>query len=86
MFFHSPSSGKCRRAEGYLAQVLQRRHNHDTFELRTVSVDLRPDLAERFRIEDVPTILVIEDKRVRKRITSVRNCRELESVLRPWLR
>jgi thioredoxin-like negative regulator of GroEL len=86
VFFHSPSSGRCRRAEGYLAQVLQRRRNHRTFDLRTVSVEQRPDLAERFGIEDVPTILVIEDKRIRTRITSVRNCRELEGVLQPWLR
>ncbi len=30
VFFHSASSGRCRRVEGFLAQVLQRRANHDT--------------------------------------------------------
>jgi hypothetical protein len=32
---------------GFLAQVLQRRRNHESFDLVRVSVDERPDLAER---------------------------------------
>lgn len=86
VFFYSPRSGRCRRAEGFLAQVLQRRHNHDTFELLRVSVDQRPDLAERFRIESVPTIVVVDGRRVRGRIVAPGGCRELEEFLRPWLR
>jgi hypothetical protein len=50
-----------------------------------VSVDQRPDLAERFRIESVPTICVVEDRRLRKRIRAPRGCRELERELAPWL-
>ena len=86
VFFYSPVSGRCRRAEGYLAQVLQRRHNHETFDLHRVSVDARPDLAERFRIDVVPTIVVVDGKRVRGRIVSPSGCRELEETLAPWLR
>jgi thioredoxin len=86
VFFFSPVSGRCRRAEGFLAQVLQRRHNHETFDLLRVSVDQRPDLAERFRIDSVPTIVVVEGRRVRKRIVAPNGCRELEELLRPWLK
>jgi len=86
VFFHSPSSGRCRRTEAFLAQVLQRRHNHDTFELVRVSVDRRPDLAERFEVDEVPTVVVIEDRRVRRRLASPRGPRALEEALRPWLR
>ena len=85
IFFYSPVSGGCRRAEAYLAQVLQRRHNHDTFDLRRVSVDARPDLAERFRVESVPTILVVEGRRIRKRVVAPSGCRELEEMLGQWL-
>ena len=53
--------GRCRRVEGFIAQGLQRRHNHESFELVRVSVDRRPDLAEKFRIEQVPTICVAPD-------------------------
>lgn len=84
VFFHSPKSGRCRRVEGFLAQVLQHRSNHETFQLVRVSVDDRPDLAERFRIQAVPTVCVVEGRHLRKRITP-RGCKELERELAPWL-
>ena len=86
VFFYSPLSGRCRRVEGFIAQVLQRRRNHGTFDLVRVSVDGRPDLAEKFRIEQVPTICVIEGRKLRRTIVAPRGCRELEQELEPWLR
>jgi thioredoxin-like negative regulator of GroEL len=86
VFFYSPLSGRCRRAEGFIAQVLQRRRNHETFDLVRVSVERRPDLAEKFRVEQVPTICVVEDRKLRRRIVAPRGCRELERELEPWLR
>jgi thioredoxin-like negative regulator of GroEL len=71
--------------EGYLAQVLQHRHNHGTFLLHAVDVDERSDLAERFRIDEVPTLLVVVDKRVQDRLVHPRGCRQIESMLTPWL-
>lgn len=85
VFFYSPQSGRCRRVEGFLAQALQRRHNHDTFDLVRVAVEQRPDLAKRFRIEAVPTLCIVEGRHLRKRITMPRGCRELERELAPWL-
>ena len=72
--------------EGFIAQVLQRRRNHDTFELVRVPVDRRPDLAEKFGVEQVPTICVVDGRRMRRRIVAPRGCRELERELEPWLR
>jgi thioredoxin-like negative regulator of GroEL len=86
VFFYSPLSGRCRRAEGFIAQVLQRRRNHDTFDLVRVSVDRHPDLAEKFRIEQVPTICVVEGRKLCRTIVAPRGCRELERKLEPWLR
>jgi hypothetical protein len=71
--------------EAFVAQVLQRRRNHETFELVRVSVDERPDLAERFGAETVPTLCVVEGRRLQKRIAAPRGCRELERELAPWL-
>ena len=86
VFFYSPLSGRCRRVEGFIAQVLQRRRNHETFDLVRVSVDRRPDLAKKFRIEQVPTICVVENRKLQRRIVAPRGCRELEDELEPWLR
>ena len=85
VFFYSPQSGRCRRVEGFIAQVLQRRRNHDTFELVRVSVDRRPDLAEKFGIGEVPTICIVEGRKLRRRIVAPRGCKELEHELEPWL-
>jgi len=86
VFFHSKLDGRSRRVEGYTAQVLQRKRNHGTFIVHRVDVDERPDLAERFRINDVPTLLVVTDRRVQARLPLPKGCRDIEAMLRPWLR
>jgi thioredoxin-like negative regulator of GroEL len=85
VIFYSPRSGRCRRVEGFLAQVLQRRRNHLSLDLARVSVERRPDLAERFRVTDVPTLLLIDQRKVQARIVAPKGCRELQHQLSPWL-
>jgi thioredoxin-like negative regulator of GroEL len=85
VFFHSAVSGKCRRVEGYIAQVLQRRRNHDTFKYYAVAREERPDLVEKFGIVQMPTLVVLEEKTVRARLESPRGCRDIETFLAPWL-
>lgn len=86
VFFTSERNGRCRRAEGFLAQVLQRRHNHDTFRVRFVAREKHPDVLERFRIEKTPTLMVVEGRRVRGRLEEPRGCEEIQGFLAPWLR
>jgi thioredoxin-like negative regulator of GroEL len=86
IFFTSSVSGQCRRAEGFLAQVLQRRQNHGTFRLYAVDRDERPDMFRRFDVDDVPTLVVVEGRQVRGRLAKPRGCRAIEAFLAPWLR
>ena len=86
VFFHSSQSGHCRRVEGFLAQVLQRRRNHGTFRLHVVDGDERPDLVRRFEVTELPTLVVVEDRAVKARLACPRGCREIEALLSPWLR
>ena len=86
IFFTSSVSGQCRRVEGFLAQVLQRRRNHSTFRLLVVDEDERPELVERFGVEVFPTLVVVEGRTVRARLEQPRGCREIERLLSPWLR
>ncbi len=85
VFFHSAVSGNCRRVEGFLAQVLQRRRNHETFKLYRVARETRPDLVERFGIETIPTLVVVAGNEVRARLEKPRGCRDIEAFLAPWL-
>ena len=85
LFFHSSASGRCRRVEGFLAQVLQRRSNHDTFRLLRVDADEQHDLVERFKIKAVPTLVVVADKRAQAWLPNPQGCRDIERFLAPWL-
>jgi thioredoxin-like negative regulator of GroEL len=85
VFFYSARSGACRRTEGFLAQVLQRRRNHGTFHLYRVEQEERPDLVERFCVEHLPTLVVVDSKSVAGRLEKPRGCREIERFLAPWL-
>jgi thioredoxin-like negative regulator of GroEL len=86
VFFYSHTSGPSRRAEGFLSQVLQRRQNHDRFNLYRVDVREHAELARQFGIRDLPTLVVVEGKRVEAQLVKPRGCREIERLLRPWLR
>ena len=81
LFFHDQRSGKSRRADGFLAQVLQRRGNHQTFVIHRIDVGQRPDLAQRFKVEATPTLLVVQDKKVQARLESPTGCKDIELLL-----
>ena len=50
-----------------------------------VSADERRDLAERFRIDRVPTLLVADRRVVRGKLVEPRGCEEIQTFLAPWL-
>lgn len=86
LFFYSPTEGHSRRVEAYLAQVLQRRRNHEAFRIRHIDVGERPDLGQRFHVSSLPTLLVVSDQRVRARVDRPRGPKEIKQTLEPWLR
>ena len=86
VFFHQPTCGRCRRTEGFIAQVLQRRSNHRTFRLRHVDVEQRPDLGEKFRVSTLPTLVVVDEGSVKARLTKPHGCTDIQDLLKPWLK
>ena len=84
-FVYSPTSGPSRRAEGFLAQVLQRRKNHRAFIVQRINCIERPDLAKKLGAETVPALVVVENRRVRARLEGVNGCKNIERLLEPWL-
>ena len=86
LFFTSSVSGHCRRVEGFLAQVLQRRRNHGTFRLHVIDENERPELVKRFKVTTLPTLVVVEGRAEQARLERPRGCRDIEALLTPWLR
>ena len=85
LFFYGETSGPSRRAEGFLSQVLQRRHNHDTFRLTRVCAESCPEVVARFRVTRIPSIVVVDGHRVRARVEDPRHCSVIAETLAPWL-
>jgi hypothetical protein len=86
LFFYDGRSGQSRRVDGFLAQVLQRRRNHDTFRVRRLDYAQHDDLARRCGVAQAPALVVVDEKRVQLRIERPRGCTEIQKALATWLR
>ena len=66
VFFTSARSGPARRMESLLAHLARKERRR----LRTtrIDVDERPDLAARFAIDVVPTLVLVKEKRTLARL------------------
>ena len=60
VFFWSERSGPARRMESLLAHF--ERKERQRLRIRRIDVDANPELAERFRVDVVPTLILIKDK------------------------
>ena len=85
VFFTASTSGACRNVEGWIAAALQHRRNYRKIKLVTVDAEKRPDLIELFRIERLPTLVVVEEKVAKARLECPRGTGEITKLLAPWL-
>jgi thioredoxin-like negative regulator of GroEL len=83
VFFTSRSSGPARRMESLLAHIA--RKERDRLRVSKVDVEDRPDLAERFRVRQVPSLALVVESRVVSRIDGRATAPRIESMLEPHL-
>ena len=83
VFFTSDRSGPARRMESLLAHLARKERKR----LRTVRVDVdeRSDLAERFRVDSVPTLVLVVGKRAVDRLEGRVSAPRIEAMLEPHL-
>jgi thioredoxin len=83
VFFTSERSGPARRMESLLAHLARKERRR----LRTarVDVDTQPEFAERFKVESVPTLVLVKDKRAVARLDGRVSAPRIESMLDPYL-
>jgi thioredoxin-like negative regulator of GroEL len=84
LFFTSRRSGPARRMESLLAHIA--RKERSSLRVSKIDVDDRPELAERFRVEQVPSLALVVGKRVVSRIDGRATAPRIESMLEPHLR
>jgi thioredoxin-like negative regulator of GroEL len=83
VFFGASHSGPARRMESLMAHLA--RTERDRLRVTSIDVDERPELAERFGVETVPTIALVKGKRVVDRIEGRASAPKIERMLEPHL-
>jgi len=83
VFFTSRRSGPARRMESLLAQIARKERSR--LQVRKVDVDERPDLAQRFRVGQVPSLAVVVRKRMVERLEGRVTAPRIEALLEPYL-
>jgi thioredoxin-like negative regulator of GroEL len=83
VFFWSPRSGPARRMESLLAHLA--RKERERLKVMRVNIEREPELAERFRIAGVPTLVLVKGKRVVDRLEGRVSAPKIEAMLEPHL-
>ena len=83
VFFTSHRSGPARRMESLLAHIARKERGR--LRVSKVDVDDRPDLAERFRVDQVPSLALVVERRVVSRLEGRATAPRIESMLEPHL-
>jgi thioredoxin 1 len=83
VFFTSRRSGPARRMESLLAHIA--RKERDRLRVSKIDVDERPEVAERFQVQQVPALTLVVEKRVVSRIDGRATAPRIESMLEPHL-
>jgi thioredoxin-like negative regulator of GroEL len=83
VFFGAAQSGPARRMESLVAHLARK----ERARLRVTRVDVNepPELAERFRVETVPTLALVKEKRVVERLEGRVSAPRIERMLEPHL-
>lgn len=83
VFFWSERSGPARRMESLLAHIARKERHR--LQVKRVDVDAKPELAERFKVESVPALVLVKERRVVDRIDGRTSAPRIETMLAPHL-
>jgi thioredoxin 1 len=83
LFFTNGTSGPARRMESLLAHLA--RKERDRLRISRIDLDASPEWAERFAIVDVPTLVLLKDKRPIERLEGRVSSPQIERMVGPHL-
>ncbi len=83
VFFWSERSGPARRMESLLAHL--ERKERERLRVRRVDVDQSPELAKRFEVTVVPTLVLVKDRKAVSRLDGRTSAPKIEAMLEPHL-
>ena len=83
VFFYDETSGPARRMESLLAHV--ERKERGRLQIRRVNIEEHERLVAKFEVEEVPTLMLVKDKKVVDRIDGRASMPQIERLLEEHL-
>jgi thioredoxin-like negative regulator of GroEL len=83
LFFTASTSGPARRMESLLAHLA--RKERARLRVSRIDVDESPELAERLGVTEVPTLILVKDRRPVARLDGRVSAPQIERMLEPYL-
>ena len=83
VFFRSEQSGPARRMDSLIAHFTRKERGR--LRVTVVDVDERPELAERFRVATVPTLVLVSGREVVGRLEGRVSAPKITRLLEPHL-
>lgn len=83
VFFTAKTSGPARRMESLLAHLA--RKEHARLRISRVDVDESPELAAKLGVGEVPTLVLVKDRRPVARLEGRVSAPQIEQMLAPHL-
>ncbi len=83
VFFSCERSGPARRMESLLAHLARKERSR--LRILRVDVERQPEVAERFEVSLVPTLVLVKGKRVVERLDGRVSAPRIETMIEPHL-
>jgi thioredoxin 1 len=83
LFFATTKSGPARRMESLLAHLA--RKERDRLRVWRVDADQQKDWVERFKVSQVPTLVLIKERKAVARLEGRASAPQIERMLAPYL-
>jgi thioredoxin len=83
LFFTGQRSGPARRMESLLAHLARKERGR--LRISLVEIDESPALAEALKVTEVPTLVVIKDRKTVARLVGRASAPQIERLIAPYL-
>ena len=83
LFFTQSRSGPARRMESLLAHLSRKERSR--LRIARIDVDEQPDWVERLKVTEIPTLVLIKDRRPVGRLEGRVSAPQIERMIAPYL-
>jgi thioredoxin-like negative regulator of GroEL len=83
LFFTTPRSGPARRMESLLAHLARKERTR--LRISKINVDEHPEWVERLKVTEIPTLVLVKDRKPVERLEGRVSAPQIERMIAPYL-